>query len=77
MRFHFAAGTNCQQAFQLMTLVKVCKARRVIGDYNNDNDVYDEDDDDNHGNDGDGDDDDGDDQSKGEQCACHMQGEQH
>ena len=32
---------------------------------------YDDDDD------GDGDDDDGDDQSKGEQCACHMQGEQH
>ena len=61
MRFHFAAGTNCQQAFQLMTLVKVCKARRVIGDYNINDD-------------GDGD---GDDQSKGEQCACHMQGEQH
>ena len=58
MRFHFAAGTNCQQAFQLMTLVKVCKARRVIGDYNIS-------------------DGDGDDQSKGEQCACHMQGEQH
>ena len=77
MRFHFAAGTNCQQAFQLMTLVKVCKAGLVICDYNIDNDVYDEDDGDNHGNDGDGDDDDGDDQSKGEQCACHMQGEQH
>ena len=47
MRFHFAAGTNCQQAFQLMTLVKVCKAGLVICDYNIDNDVYDEDDDDN------------------------------
>ena len=55
MRFHFAAGTKCQQAFQLMTLVKVCKAGLVICDYNIDNDVYDEDDDDNHGNDGDDD----------------------